>query len=197
MNTLHRTARTGLVRRVGVVVAAFALLGGGAALAQDGTPTFTPASEHDDELDPCETDATAPECVAPSAEECLAEPTPEGCDEPAEAEPAEDACLAEPTPEDCEEPAEADETRSETAEAVHRALTVSEEHPEGLRPGDLGFGQAVAANARERGGNGPAVSRAARGDAAAEEELEAGEDGDAAATDRRGNRPSHAGGPTR
>jgi hypothetical protein len=74
--------------------------------------------------------------------------------------PIEDGESSEEVEEDVEE--EADE-RSQTAKDVHRALTATDENPEGLSPGDEGFGQAVAANAKARGGNGKAVSEAARG----------------------------------
>ncbi len=68
--------------------------------------------------------------------------------------------------EDLEEIDEDEDKRSDVAKEVHRALTADPDDPddEGLKPGDEGFGQSVAENARSGGADfGQRVAGAARG----------------------------------
>jgi transcription termination factor Rho len=62
------------------------------------------------------------------------------------------------------------------AAEVHAALTTSDEHPEGLTPGDEGFGQAVADNARNGAGFGRTVAATAS-EGRSEEGRQRGEEG--------------------
>ena len=149
--------RSYLTSRVMATGAAVALLGGGAALADPasqafeaqttadtiGDETLAEESQHDDG------DVPGSDDEGPASTE-----VDDSSDVPEQAPDPEEE-LDQQTP---RETTADDGERSDTARAVHRALTGSADPS----PGDPGFGEAVSKNARN-GGNGAAASEAARG----------------------------------
>ena len=152
--------RSYLTSRVVATGAAVALLGGGAALANPASETH----EQDESVAPSDLEDTVEDEEGEENREDE-EDTEEDTEEDAE----QDESVGPPDPEDeagrdgddelgAEATVEDTDERSETARAVHGALTGRAD----LSPGDPDFGEAVSENARE-GGNDAAVSEAARG----------------------------------
>jgi hypothetical protein len=184
MQAVDATSRGWLARSVPLAMAV-ALLGGGAALAApgilgggDATIELAVDGSEDDasrELlaEHCSSDQGAddPFCGGPSETgDDHEEPT--DADDPADSDPGDgDPADDDPTdgdPSDADDPNAGEGTdaqRSDTARRVHRALSGG-----ALSPGDPGFGQAVASRACT-GALGSLVSRAARGEELADEEL--------------------------
>lgn len=169
-----------LTTKATAMLAAFALIGGGAAIAVEGNEVepadddpVVVASEtenawalgraDDDQMERigafCEENPEASFCSGDSHPVFSTPP------EDAGSEVADDTGSTEPTVEadeglgeDVEESAEVADTRSATAKRVHRALTGDD-----TRPGDPEFGRKISERARN-GGHGDRVSRAARGE---------------------------------
>ena len=198
--------RSYLTSRVVATGAAVALLGGGAALADPASQAFEAqttdgivddaADDEDvpgsDDEGPTSTEVDAssddPES-APAPEEEVdqltdtdmesdPQPSPEG--QTGSTSDANDQPIPRDTTADNGE-------RSETARAVHEALT----RPHNLSPGDPGFGEAVSENARTSRGHGAAVSEAARG--SSEDRAEGRGRPDAVGPPPHAGPPAHAG----
>lgn len=151
---------------VAAAAAGTLMVGGGVAVAQSVPPDVTPDVTPDDVPEDVVPDLDEiPDDIGPTGveEETVEEETPDSDENLGEIQNLElDGDLEEDEgPEDPEiENAEEGE-RSETAKAVHRALTGYVEGEEEITPGHPDFGATVSARARE-GGLGKAVSEAAR-----------------------------------
>lgn len=152
--------KTLLGSKVAALAGAAVLLGSGAAIASPATPVLqiVPASDGgavvdgEDEADEAH-ESDEDEAHEDEAHEADEAPTDELAETSIDGPPADKSEQLKKA--DASERSENGEGRSEVAEAVHEALSG------GLSPGDDGFGQAVAENARG-GGNGAAASAAAR-----------------------------------
>jgi hypothetical protein len=175
LSSLKATVAAKLATRTTAVAATVVLIGGGVAIAAPGgdDPDDAPDDVEvevladDDPLDVlaehCATEEGAddPFCSGDS-DTGIDDEGPDG-DDPDGGDPEGDGTGGDGTEGDEAE----DGARSDTADRVHRALTGGDE----LRPGDPGFGQAVAERART-GQLGGLVSRAARGEELSDEDLE-------------------------
>ena len=158
-----------LTTKATAVLAAFALVGGGAAIAAPGTGGEPTGEEPEEstELDEVSLEGLAQQQLQQLVDACAEDPDAEYCSgDSADGDESEgDMAIVEPT-EDVdaalEEEGDGEEDpRSETARRVHRALTGSDD----MVPGDPGFGEAVSSRARsgQPGELGRLVSRAAQG----------------------------------
>ncbi len=147
--------KTLLGSKVAALAGAAVLLGSGAAIASPATPVLqiVPASDGGAVVDGEDEADEADETDEDEAHEADEAPTDELAETSIDGPPADKSEQLKKA--DASERSENGEGRSEVAEAVHEALSG------GLSPGDDGFGQAVAENARG-GGNGAAASAAAR-----------------------------------
>jgi hypothetical protein len=175
LSSLKAAVAAKLATKTTAVAAAVLLIGGGAAIAAPGGGAPEDAPEEVEVEVPADDDP-----LVVLAEHCATE---EGADDPFcsgdsdtgiddESPDSDDPDGDDAEGDDAEGDAEEaedteDGARSDTADRVHRALTGGDE----LRPGDPGFGQAVAERART-GQLGGLVSRAARGEELSDEDLE-------------------------
>jgi|GEM_PF-3713961 len=184
--TILRLLQQLLTTKATAVLAAFALIGGGAAIAapsigdgsDDDVEVDDSENEHDwalgkaddDQLDRiaayCEENPEASFCSSDSGQVLPGPAEQAGSEEPDEPEGVEPDADEEEAPDDEVEGEDQGDTRSETAQRVHRALTGGD-----TAPGDPDFGAKVSARARS-GGLGKLVSRAARGEDLDDADLE-------------------------
>jgi hypothetical protein len=167
-----------LTTKATAVLAAFALVGGGAALAAPGVGD-EPAGEEppestDLELDEVSLEGLEEQQLQQMADTCAEAPDAGYCsgdsiDEVMDSVDPTDEGDTGLGPEDVEVEDEDEGTRSETAVRVHRALTGSDD----IVPGDPEFGSTVSERARsgQPGDLGRLVSNAARGEVADAEDL--------------------------
>jgi hypothetical protein len=171
-----------LTTKAAAVLAAFALIGGGAAIASEvvAEPADKePEESTDADLDEVSLEGLQEQQLQLMAETCAEDPDAGYCsgDSAGRDEHETDMELGEPTGEGDgdledeeadEEEAEEEDTRSETAVRVHRALTGDD-----TAPGDPEFGRKVSERARsgQPGDLGRLVSRAAQGQEIDDDEL--------------------------
>jgi hypothetical protein len=169
-----------LTTKATAVLAAFALVGGGAALAAPGVgdepPGEEPQESTDLELDEVSLEGLEEQQLQQMADTCAEDAGSSLCSgaSPDRDENEEDTDIVGPTEDGDaaleEEAVEDEDTRSETAVRVHRALTGSDD----IVPGHPDFGKTVSERARsgQPGDLGRLVSNAARGEFADLEDLE-------------------------